>query len=162
MAGPGLRSGAAPRYPAAVNPYQDMPRDDLARELQDAAARLAERRQASPQERAEFAEQLRLLLIAAGNRLAVPVHEPGQPAFELARAAVPDPVGVYTEWIRRQALSARYWAIRELAETVMAPHAVTQWLEGHPNALADDGACAAALGELAALKKLPRDRRPRR
>lgn len=146
-------------YAQGMNPFQDMTRDDLAAELQDAAVRLGERRPSSAEQRAEFAEKLRLLLIAAGNRLAVPVHTPGEPAFELARAAQPDPVAVYREWIRVQALSARYWAIRELAETVMAPHAVTSWLAGRPKALDDDEACAAALAELVELKKLPRHRR---
>lgn len=147
------------RYAPGMNPFQDLTRNDLAAELQDAASRLGERRKATPEERAEFAEKLRLLLIAAGNRLAVPVHSPGTPAFELARAAVPDPVAVYAEWIRVEALSARYWAIRELAETLMPPHAVTGWLEARPKALDDDAACRAALAELVELKKLPRHRR---
>lgn len=143
----------------AVNRFQDLTRDDLAAELHGAAAELEVRRAASSQARAEFAEHLRLLLIAAGNRLAVPVHRPGEPAFELARAADPDPVAVYVDWIQRQAVSARHWAIRELAESVMPTHAVTHWLDARPEALVDDAGCARALAELAAMKKAPSLRR---
>lgn len=67
------------------NPFLDLPRDDLARELIAAAVRLDQRSPVTPQERAEFADRLRLLLIAAANRLAPQRLMPGAPAHEVDR-----------------------------------------------------------------------------
>lgn len=119
-----------------------------------AASRLEQRGGGTPDERAAFAEELRLLLIASGQRLNVSRFMPHTPAFELSRSAAPDPVDVYTAFVERECAGVRHDALQQAAEGVMAPHQLVHWLDARPAALTSDAGCRAALAELAARPKL--------
>lgn len=118
-----LKAGPSPtRYADRVaNPFIELTRDDLSRELSAAAVRLQQRGGSTPEQRAAFADELRLMLIAAANRLADQRLMPGTPAHELSRVEAADPVAVYAQWLEREAVSARSWALAEVGEPILGP-----------------------------------------
>ena len=138
-----------------VNPFIDLTRDELSREMVKAVGVLEARQTLTAEERAAFAERLRYLLIAATDRLSCQRLMPGAPAFQMARMRPnDDAVAIYATWIARETESARYSALQDVGERVMSPTTLARWLVERRDCLTSDEGWRAAMAALLAMKPL--------